>query len=171
MTLIQLNQDWQSAFQTFYHDFATHDPENSEPYQQGAEDFSAYLEKLKRQKKPEKEEREPISYYWLTDGAKILGAIGIRHTLRRKIIREEVGHIGYDIAPSYRNQGLGKALLKLGLDKAKEMGLSEVLIVADERNIASRKVIEHNGGQLQDIIVGELGPEPAARYWVSLVQN
>ncbi|CAH1531268.1 GNAT family N-acetyltransferase [Vibrio harveyi] len=163
--LINLSSDWKHEFARFYADFALNDPENAEPYELGQENFTKYLEKLSNQKLGT-EEREAISYFWLVNDSKqILGAIGIRHELKRTIIREEVGHIGFDVAPSYRGKGVGKQLLNLGLQQAKDIGLKQVMIVADESNIASRKVIEFNCGQLTDIVTGTLSPEPIARYW------
>ncbi len=57
-------------------------------------------------------------------------------------------------------------MLKLVLPKAKLLGISEALITADEDNIASRKVIEANGGQFEKVVIGKVFPEPVARYWV-----
>ncbi len=47
------------------------------------------------------------------------------------------------------------------------LGISEALITADEDNIASRKVIESNGGRFEKVVVGKVFPEPLARYWVA----
>jgi predicted acetyltransferase len=38
------------------------------------------------------------------------------------------------------------------LKEAQMKGISEVLVTCQESNIASRKLIEHNGGKLEDII-------------------
>ncbi len=78
----------------------------------------------------------------------------------------EAGHIGYDIAPSFRGRGYGKQMLKLALPEIKKLGIEKALITADEDNYASRKVIEANGGQLENIIQGKVLPNPLARYWV-----
>ena len=52
------------------------------------------------------------------------------------------GHIGYDIAPSFRGRGYGKQMLKFALIEAKKLGITKVLITANEDNYASRRVIE-----------------------------
>jgi predicted acetyltransferase len=60
------------------------------------------------------------------------------------------GHIGYEIRPSKRRQGYGTAMLRLGLDEARAHGLDRVLLTCNEDNAGSRKVIERNGGQLEN---------------------
>ena len=57
--------------------------------------------------------------YWLyVDGAPV-GMGKLRHRLTEKL-KENGGHIGYAIAPSYRNRGYGKILLKLLIGEAKK---------------------------------------------------
>ncbi len=58
-------------------------------------------------------------------------------------------------------------MLKLVLPKAKELGIDQALVTADEDNNASRKVIEANGGQFEKIVMGKMFPNPLARYWIS----
>lgn len=96
----------------------------------------------------------------------ILGVIRIRHNINNEFLTLEAGHIGYDIAPSFRGFGHGKTMLKLALPKAKALGITKALITADEDNFASRKVIEANGGQFENIVMGKVFPNPLARYWV-----
>ena len=62
------------------------------------------------------------------------------------------GHIGYGVRCSEWNKGYGTLMLKLALEKAKEMGLSKVLLTCDDDNPASAKVMEKNGAVLQDKI-------------------
>lgn len=57
-------------------------------------------------------------------------------------------------------------MLKLALTKAKELGIKKALVTADEDNLASRKVIEGNGGMFENIVMGKVFPNPIARYWV-----
>lgn len=99
----------------------------------------------------------------------ILGAILIRHTLETEFLALEAGHIGYDIAPSYRGRGYAKQMLSLALPKANSLGTEAALVIADEVNMASRKVIEANGGNFEKIVIGKVFPEPLARYWVNCV--
>ena len=61
--------------------------------------------------------------------------------------------------------------LKLGLEKAKEIGLKDkVLITCDDDNIGSYKIIEKNGGILENKIENTDDDEVflTRRYWVKL---
>lgn len=81
--------------------------------------------------------------FWLEDQGEIVAVIRIRE---RDV--EYFGHIGYDVAPKYRKKGYGKKTLQLGLLKAKDMGLKEVILTCHERNLPSQKIIETNGGEM-----------------------
>ena len=81
------------------------------------------------------------------------------------------GNIGYGIHPKYWKQGYGTMALKLGLEKAKEIGLKDkVLITCDDDNIGSCKIIEKNGGILENKIENRDDDEVflTRRYWVKL---
>ncbi len=78
------------------------------------------------------------------------------------------GHIGYEIRPSRRKQGYGTEILRLGLEKAKELGLQRVLVTCDEDNIGSKKIIEHNGGKFENAIVMEGDTVKKLRYWIDI---
>ena len=53
--------------------------------------------------------------------------------------------------PSRRCRGYGRAILALTLEVTREIGLRRVLITCDSDNIGSRKIIEHNGGQFEEL--------------------
>src|SRR5262245_2960955 len=106
------------------------------------------------------------STFWLVrNGERILGCSRLRHELTPSLSYEG-GHIGYDVRPSERGKGCGSLLLGLTLRKARELGLMEVLVTADEVNAASWKAIERNGGRREEgRFVGSNGP--FRRYWIS----
>jgi predicted acetyltransferase len=79
------------------------------------------------------------------------------------------GHIGYLIRPSERLHGYGKEMLRLGLQKARQFGLTRVLVTCDENNISSQKVIEYNGGRFENSILVEGSPVRKLRYWIDLL--
>jgi predicted acetyltransferase len=107
----------------------------------------------------------PQSTFWLVrNRERILGCSRLRHALT-PFLSNEGGHIGYDIRPSERGKGYGSVLLRLTLHKARELGLTEVLVTADEVNVASWKVIERSGGRREEgRFMGTNGP--LRRYWV-----
>jgi predicted acetyltransferase len=97
----------------------------------------------------------PASTLWWTEGEEVLGRLGLRHFLTPRLERVG-GHIGYDVRPSARRQGHVGAMLKAALPIAAELGITEALLTCDVTNIASRRVIEANGGRLIDQIDGKL---------------
>jgi predicted acetyltransferase len=101
----------------------------------------------------------PSTTLWWVGGDDYLGRISIRHRLTPQL-RDYGGHIGYDIRPTARRRGHATAMLAATLPLAKALGIDPVLITCDEDNVGSRKVIEVNGGVLED----RRGIK--RRYWV-----
>jgi len=99
------------------------------------------------------------STYWWAENTEFLGAIRIRHQLTPGLL-EHGGHIGYDIAPKARRRGHGTAMLRAALPVAAGLGIEKALLTCDAGNVASRKVIEANGGVLEDERHGML------RFWL-----
>ena len=132
-------------------------------------DFSTYVNKLLDESHGK---NLPVGYVshtvcWLIDANEFIGRVDIRHSLNEHLMRIG-GHIGYDIRPSKRNQGYGKGILKLALPKAKAMGLIKVLVTCDETNIASKKIIEANGGVFENSVKQDFGKPNKLRYWIVL---
>ena len=109
----------------------------------------------------------PQTTYWLIDNDEFIGRVSIRHTLTESLLKEG-GHIGYDIRPSKRNMGYGKRILELSLPKAKELEIDKVLVTCNETNTGSKKIIEANGGILENSIEMGEGKPAKLRYWILL---
>src|SRR5260370_3227999 len=122
-------------------------------------DFGAFVQALLDQKDRSKLKPGwvPASDFWLIDGDEFVGRLSVRHELNEQLLLFG-GHIGYEIQPSKTKQGYGKEILRLGLEKARDIGLHMVLGTCDEDNIGSKKIIEHNGGKLEDAL--EIEREP-----------
>lgn len=97
----------------------------------------------------------PTSHFWLMKQGNLIGTLRIRHHLT-PTVEERAGHIGYDIAPSFRGQGYGHLILALGLGEAAKIGIRDVLAICDENNTPSRKVLERAGGLITRTKDGEL---------------
>jgi predicted acetyltransferase len=124
--------------------------------------FERYLAKLRDEADvsvPPPENWVHSSTFWWAEGQEFLGSIRIRHE-STPLLLETAGHIGYDVAPRVRRRGHGTAMLRAALPIAAGLGLERVLITCDTGNVGSRKVIEANGGVLEDERSGKL------RYWV-----
>jgi predicted acetyltransferase len=106
----------------------------------------------------------PATYYWLMHGSQFIGEATIRHKLNKSLLKRG-GHIGYGIRPSKRKMGYGKIILKLALKKAAALGIKKALVTCNDKNIGSYKIIEANGGILQNKI--RFKRTLARRYWIS----
>jgi len=106
-------------------------------------------------------------FFFRTEDSKIIGMITIRHKLNESLINRG-GHIGYSIRPTERKKGYGTFMLKLALEKCRELNLSKVLITCDKINVASAKVIQNNNGILENEVFNEAFSETTQRYWINV---
>ncbi|MGN1402282.1 MAG: GNAT family N-acetyltransferase [Bacillus sp. (in: firmicutes)] len=106
------------------------------------------------------------STYWLVEGGKVIGAVNIRHQLTKKLL-EEGGHIGYGIRPSYRGKGYGNRMLTQALGMARRLGIKEALLVCEQQNEASYRMIIGHGGREDEDFIEEDGTV-LKRLWIPL---
>lgn len=113
------------------------------------------------------EEYVPHSTYWLyeSDSDKIIGAVNIRHCLNDKLL-EAWGSIGYGIRPDERKKGYATLALRLTLGKCRELGMKKALLGCYKENTSSAKVIEKNGGVLENEV--EVEGRVIKRYWIKI---
>jgi len=105
---------------------------------------------------------------WLIDNENFIGEVGIRHELTPALLQYG-GHIGYEIRWSESQKGYGTKMLAMALQFCKEeMGLGKVLITCDDDNIGSIKVIENNGGVLENKVINHIERDVVTirRYWI-----
>ena len=95
----------------------------------------------------------------------IVGIIDIRHYLN-DFLKQFGGNIGYSVRKSERNKGYAKQMLKLALEKCKDLKMKKVLITCDKDNIASEKVILSAGAKFEDIRSAD--GENKKRFWIDL---
>ena len=136
-------------------------------------DFAAYIREITDQKggirlpTGEVVPKVPFSVFWLAEDDEFIGEAQIRHRLNAYLVKEG-GHIGYGIRPAWRRQGYGKLILALALEKCRELGIERALITCMQDNVASARIIEANGGVLENVIDHPAGRGPLRRYWISL---
>jgi predicted acetyltransferase len=124
--------------------------------------FAALVEAIVREADgglPRPSGRVPATTLWWVDDDEYLGRVAIRHRLT-DALNKVGGHIGYEIRPSARRRGHATAMLRAALPVARSLGIDRALITCDVDNIASRRVIEANGGELENELDGKL------RFWV-----
>ena len=105
--------------------------------------------------------------YVKEDDNKIVGMLQIRHYFN-EFLEKYGGHIGYSVAPSERRKGYATEMLKIGLNKCKEMGINDVLITCIDDNEASRKTIQKNGGIYESTVSVPNEGINLERYWIKL---
>jgi predicted acetyltransferase len=127
-----------------------------------AEAFERYTAQLRAQADPDRPRpkgRVASTTLWYVEGDEYLGRLAIRHELTDWLLQYG-GHIGYDVRPTARRRGHATAMLREALPVARALGIESALITCDVDNVASRRVIEASGGELEDERGGKL------RFWV-----
>ena len=107
---------------------------------------------------------------WMWDG-EFIGSIGFRWQPGTEALPPYVlGHIGYAVVPWKRGCGYATEALRLLLPDAKAEGLAYVELTVEPHNLASRHVIEANGGVFVEEFVAPdaLGHKRGLRYRISL---
>lgn len=111
--------------------------------------------------------RLPGQVFWMWDG-EFCGSINLRYQPGTETLPPHVsGHAGFAVAPWKRSRGYATRALALLLPIARDLGLPRLLLTCDADNVASRRVIEANGGVLDDEEAGAREPDKRKlRFWV-----
>lgn len=110
----------------------------------------------------------PQTVYWMLDedGAAI-GMLRVRHRLN-ETLRVHGGHIGFFVRHDQRGKGYARAALRLALAELRVLGETLALLTVDPGNIPSIRVIEANGGQLENTVTDPETGKLYRRYWIGL---
>lgn len=91
-------------------------------------------------------QRLPGYAQWMWDG-EFCGAIGFRWLPGTSELPEYcLGHVGYSVVPWKRDRGYATLALRLLIPQARAEGLDYIDLTTAADNVASRRVIEANGG-------------------------
>lgn len=132
--------------------------------------FNEWINDLKKNKD---EKNLPIDYsphtFYLAfnDSNEIVGAIGLRWKQVPNLMTYG-GLIGYSIRPMQRKKGYGTQMLRLGLEKFKKTDINNILITCKDFNIASKRVIEKNGGIFENNYYNIEDGYNYLRYWIKI---
>ena len=147
-------------------EFQKEDGRKDSEIQKLDKNFAAFIKRMRNYEKGTVSRgRVPSSTYWLLNNSVFIGIATVRHRLNPRLLKNG-GHVGYGIRPTQRKKGYGKKILVLALRKAKKLGIKKVLITCDDTNVGSWKIIEVNGGILENKIryKGKL----LRRYWIKI---
>jgi predicted acetyltransferase len=117
--------------------------------------------------------RLPGYQKWIWDG-EFCGAVGVRWQPGTEALPPTcLGHIGYSVVPWKRRRGYATAALREILRGLGAEGLRYVEVTTNPDNVASRKVIESNGGVMVEEFVrpASLGGTREIRYRIALKQG
>lgn len=160
-----------AAFVAMARDFEAHD---ERPFDRLAttleRDFADYVALLERRLTFSSEAHNvvPTRTLWLADEEERLLGVSSLRTALTPFLENFIGHISYSLRPSQRRRGLGKALLRLTLDAAREAGMERILATTHPSNVASIRVIESGGGCLDARPVPLFCGKQVLRYWIVL---
>lgn len=108
-----------------------------------------------------------LMLYAFLDG-EIVGRSSIRFELNDFLLSYG-GHIGYAVAPKFRNRGIATEILKESLMFCKnKLGIKKVLVTCDDDNLGSIRTIEKNNGVLENKIKNIGKDVLTRRYWINI---
>jgi predicted acetyltransferase len=119
---------------------------------------------------PKSDEDPPLieEILWLIDQGEFIGRVYFFHWLT-EFRRQTDGQVDYWIRPSRRGQGYGKLILRLTLERFRQLGSKSILITCNSDNAISARIIEANGGVFESEIPDDLSPTGLRRrYWITL---
>jgi predicted acetyltransferase len=105
------------------------------------------------------------SFWFLNDDDILVGNSRLRLNLNEYFLNIG-GHIGFDVSPEHRRNGYATEILRQTLIEAAKHDIDRVLVTCNEENIHSRKVIEKNGGILENVVLEESTGKNILRFWI-----
>lgn len=137
--------------------------------------FEEFKKILKKMKKEEIETNSKLNtttnrYIFYVNDVPV-GEVGIRTTLN-DFWMNRGSQIFYKIRINERKKGYGTKMLELALKECSKLGMKRVRINCDDRNIASIKIIQKNGG-IVDIrsYKTSIGNSSSSSYTIDLISD
>ena len=84
------------------------------------------------------------TYFAFDEDDNIVGIIDLRHELNDFL--KDFGNSGYSVRPSQRRKGYATEMLKLIIERARQIGMDKLQLSVKTSNEASVKTITKNGG-------------------------
>ena len=110
-------------------------------------------------------DRVPASFLAADVDGELVGRVSIRHELN-EFLAMWGGHIGYGVRPGFRRRGYATEILRQSLVIAREIGVVSALVVCNDDNVGSARVIEDCGGVFDKVVPGHDGAKPMRHYWI-----
>ena len=87
------------------------------------------------------------TYFAFDEDDNIVGIIDLRHELNDFL--KDFGNSGYSVRPSQRRKGYATEMLKLIIERARQIGMDKLQLSVETSNEASVKTITKNGGKYE----------------------
>ena len=87
------------------------------------------------------------TYFAFDEDDNIVGIIDLRHELNDFL--KDFGNSGYSVKPSQRRKGYATEMLKLIIERARQIGMDKLQLSVETSNEASVKTIIKNGGEYE----------------------
>lgn len=113
------------------------------------EDYSEWLNSVTMNRSEETVDPNWVvtdTYFAVNETGRIVGIIDLRHELNDFL--KDLGNTGLSVRPSERRMGYAGEMLSLIIEKAGNIGMSELYLSAKKSNTPSIKTITKNGGRL-----------------------
>ena len=109
----------------------------------------------------------PSVTYWLVDNGEYIGTVNIRLSLT-DALRYFGGNVGFIVREDMRGRGYGKAISKMGIEKAREILKCPVLVTCFKDNFAATKNVEKCGiiSKTEEVITEAGKTGLAVKYWM-----
>lgn len=151
LKLIRLTPEWREELFDLARDFqSAGDARFSGLLKNGDEAFFVFLQNLADEASAEDLPPGvvPQTTFWLVrDETALVGFSRLRHRMSENLL-EKGGQISLEIRPAERGRGYEDVLLRLTLEQAAAMGLSELILTCAEEDAESAARIEAAGGEL-----------------------
>ena len=171
LQLIEPTEELADDLAAMLREYDSHGTEGEKAlYADALADIPAYVRKLQDESRgiALPEGYVPSPTYWLVrDGERIVAASNLRHRLTESLLHEG-GHIGYGTRPSERGKGYGTPICRRTIEKARDMGISRVLITCDDDTPASARIIEAGGGVMENTVISRVTGKLKRRYWIDM---
>ena len=83
----------------------------------------------------------PSVTFWIFRNRRMTGIANFRPVLNERL-RQYGGHLGLAIRPECRGRGYGRSLMPLLLEKARQLGIRDLLLTCEAANTASVRLAE-----------------------------